>query len=77
MTPERSNTSQTYTLHALLGPLSFPCRDSKLLGETFWCNQHITSLDLAHASMQTDAAKELARVIARPHGTLLSLNLSR
>ena len=52
-------------------------RDFKLLGETLWCNQHITSLDLSSTGIQTEAAKELAKVIARPHGTLLSLNLSR
>ena len=52
-------------------------REHRLLGESLWCNGRITSLDLADTDIQPDAARELAKVVSRPHGTIQTLNLSR
>ena len=60
-----------------LGGGIFVGRDHQLLGESLWCNWHITSLDLSDTDIRTEGALELAKAVARPHGTIQELNLSR
>jgi hypothetical protein len=60
-----------------LGGGIFVGRDHQLLGESLWCNWHVTTLDLSDADIRTDGANALAKVISRPHGTIQALNLSR
>ena len=52
-------------------------RDAVLLGQALWCNCNLTSLRVEDSHIGVSAARELAKVIARPRGTLRTLNLAR